>query len=209
MSKINPYGLSSKEYARLYNVWKNMIDRCYNPKNQRYYTYGARGIRVCDEWLNDVHAFVPWALRNGWHRDLWIERIDVNGDYCPENCTFIPRKEQMRNRTNNINITIDGETKCMAEWCEIFGCEFGTAWMRYKKGVYPSNSLLFYPGDLRDIRHPRIIQLTFDGEVVAEYKRMSEAAKAVGVTTDTIRRTLNRKNNTTAGYRWQYEDGDG
>lgn len=131
MSKLNPYELSSKDYAKLYNVWKNMNDRCYNEKSQRYYTYGARGITVCQEWRENFHAFAPWALRNGWKPDLWIERKNVNGCYCPENCTFLGRKDQMRNRTNNVNITIGGETKCMAEWCEIFGCDFKKALARY------------------------------------------------------------------------------
>lgn len=206
MSRINPYGLSSEVYAKLYNVWKNMIDRCYNPKCDRYYTYGGRGIRVCAEWLNDVHAFVPWALRNGWNPDLWIERIDVNGDYCPENCTFLPRKEQMRNRTNNITITIDGETKCMAEWCEIFGCEFGTAWMRYKSGSAKRDKDIFYPGSLKRL-YNQVLQTTMDGEPVHQYMSFAEAANVAGVHTETMRKVTNRENNCLNGYRWFAVDG--
>lgn len=206
MSAKNPYGLSSEIYAKLYNVWKNMNDRCYNEHCDRYYTYGARGIQVCQEWRENFHAFAPWAIRNGWNPDVWIERIDVDGDYCPENCTFLGRKEQMRNRTNNINITIDGETKCLAEWCEIFGCRFGTAWARYKNGNRDFHEV-FYPGDLRDLK-PHIIQLTLDGEVVAEYQRITEACDKTGVATSVIRRVCEGKGKTGGGYRWKFREAD-
>lgn len=205
MSKLNPYGLSSKDYAKLYNVWKNMNDRCYNENSQRYYTYGARGITVCQEWRENFHAFAPWVLRNGWTPDLWIERKDVNGCYCPENCTFLGRKEQMRNRTNNINITIDGETKCMAEWCEIFGCDFQKAWARYNALKITDMRDVFYPGDLRD-RKPHIIQLTIDGEVVAEYARITDAQNESGVNAATIRNVCQGKGKTGGGYRWAYKE---
>lgn len=152
MSKINDYGLSSKDYARLYDVWKNMIDRCTNSHNDRYYTYGARGVSVCREWMENFHTFAKWALSHGWFPDLWIERKDVNGAYCPENCTFATRKEQMRNKTNNIRITIEGDEKCLAEWCEMFDMRFGTVWYRYAVGGYRDPEYLFFKGDLRTLK---------------------------------------------------------
>ena len=205
MSQLNPYGLSSKDYAKLYGVWKNMNDRCYNEKSQRYYTYGARGITVCQEWRENFHAFAPWALRNGWNPDLWIERKDVNGCYCPENCTFLGRKEQMRNRTNNVNITIDGETKCMAEWCEIFGCDFKKAWARYNSSKINDMREVFYSGDLRDLK-PHIIQLTVDGEVDSEYARITAAQNESGVNASSIRNVCRGKGKTGGGYRWAYKE---
>lgn len=203
MSQINPYGLSSKDYAKLYGVWRNMNDRCYNENCDRYINYGGRGISVCQEWRENFHAFAPWALRNGWTPDLWIERVDVNGDYCPENCTFLSRKEQMRNKTSNIRITIDGETKCMTEWCEIFGCDFFKAWARYKARNITDPREVFYAGDLRDLK-PSIIQLTLDGEVVAEYARITDAQNETGVNASVIRNVCKGKGKTGGGYRWCY-----
>lgn len=152
MSVINQYGLSSSDYAKLYDVWRNMICRCTDTQNDRYYTYGARGVSVCREWGESFHDFVKWALANGWKPGLWIERKNVDGDYCPENCTFLPRKEQMRNKTNNIKITIEGDERCLAEWCEIFGVAFATVWARYRHYGYTDPDLLFYKGDLRKRR---------------------------------------------------------
>lgn len=77
----------------IYNVWSSMVKRCENEKCEGYQWYGARGIKVCDEWRLHPGAFCEWALANGYRRGLEIDRIDVNGDYCPENCQFISHKE--------------------------------------------------------------------------------------------------------------------
>jgi len=161
VSRINAYGLSSENYAKLYGVWKNMLCRCCNKRNERFYTYGKRGITVCKEWCEGFHPFAKWALENGWNPDLWIERKDVNGMYCPANCTFIGRKEQMRNKTNNIRITIEGSERCLAEWCEIFDVPFKTAWMRGRRHGYSDTNLIFYKGDIRDLRRARQKQEVF------------------------------------------------
>lgn len=73
--------------------------RCYNPKRDNYRYYGARGVTMCDEWLNDKATFVRWALDNGWHKGRTIERKDVNGNYEPSNCTWIKKSEQCLNTT--------------------------------------------------------------------------------------------------------------
>lgn len=152
MSAKNQYGLSSADYAKLYGVWRNMIRRCTDTQNDRYYTYGARGVSVCNKWRTSFHGFAKWAIANGWKPGLWIERKNVDGNYCPENCTFLSRNEQMRNKTSNIRITIEGSEKCLAEWCEIFGVAFTTAWARYRNYGYTDPDLLFYTGDLRKRR---------------------------------------------------------
>jgi hypothetical protein len=84
--------------SRLYITWRNMRVRCFYPKDKRYSEYGGRGITVCDEWKNSFEAFRDWAIANGYSDDLTIDRINVNGNYCPENCRFITRAENNKNR---------------------------------------------------------------------------------------------------------------
>ena len=75
-----------------------MKDRIYNIKNEFYNNYGGRGITICDEWKNDFKAFYDWAMSNGYSDELSIDRIDNNGDYCPENCRWTTLTIQNRNR---------------------------------------------------------------------------------------------------------------
>ena len=93
-----------------------MKDRCYRNSCSNYCDYGGRGIKICDEWLNDFSTFKEWALSNGYREGLTIERKDVNGDYCPENCCWIPKSEQAKNRRNSHFITYKGETKTLSDW---------------------------------------------------------------------------------------------
>ena len=83
---------------RLYNIWTGMNYRCTNPKFSHWQDYGGKGIRVCDEWKNNFQAFAEWAIAHGYASNLEIDRIDSNGNYCPENCRWIDHKDNSRNR---------------------------------------------------------------------------------------------------------------
>jgi hypothetical protein len=88
----------NKSKEKIFIVLRNMKNRCYNKNNLDYHNYGGRGIKICDEWLNDPNSFFKWAENNGYKKDLTIERINVNDDYKPNNCTFVNRRKQSLNR---------------------------------------------------------------------------------------------------------------
>lgn len=113
-------------HTRLYTVWCDMRRRCNNPKAPEYKNYGERGIRVCEQWENDFQTFYDWAMINGYNEnavrgDCTIDRIDVNGDYCPENCRFVDSLVQGSNKRNNRLITHNGKTMTQSEWGRYYG----------------------------------------------------------------------------------------
>lgn len=94
------------EDIRLYIVWNGMKQRCYNRNSKSYKYYGGRGIEICEEWRNNFTKFCEWAYSNGYNKnaqfgECTIERINVNGNYEPSNCCFIPLSEQAKNRRNS------------------------------------------------------------------------------------------------------------
>ena len=98
------------------NTWYNIKRRCYDPTDRNFKDYGGRGITVCVEWKNDFKSFYDWAMANGYLDNLTIDRIDVNGNYCPDNCRWATIYEQANNKRNNHLLTYNGCTTTMAEW---------------------------------------------------------------------------------------------
>lgn len=96
------HGCASKD-NRLYKIWHSMLSRCNNEKHKRYKNYGARGIAVCEEWIN-VLIFFNWAYSSGYNSLLTIERINNDLGYSPENCKWVTLTEQSYNRSNSIGI---------------------------------------------------------------------------------------------------------
>jgi hypothetical protein len=84
--------------TKLYYIWGGIKSRCLNKNNKDYHSYGGRDIKICNQWIDNYMAFKEWALSHGYQEGLSIERIDVNGDYCPENCCWITMSEQQYNK---------------------------------------------------------------------------------------------------------------
>lgn len=108
-------------HTRLYRVWCDMRRRCNDTRTPEYKNYGARGIKVCSEWDSNFQAFNDWAMKNGYDEtaargDCTIDRIDVNSNYCPDNCRFVNLMVQGSNKRNNKRITHNGITMTQSEW---------------------------------------------------------------------------------------------
>lgn len=94
---VNTMTKHGARHTRLYRIWRAMRQRCSNPNTDYYHIYGGRGISVCDEW-QEFKPFQKWALSHGYADDLSIDRQNVDGNYCPENCRWATSKEQANNR---------------------------------------------------------------------------------------------------------------
>lgn len=133
-NKKNIHIKHNSSKTRLYKIWIGVKQRCFNKNNAEYKNYGGRGITVCKEWL-DFSVFKEWAISNGYADNLTIERVDVNGDYCEQNCKWIPLSEQLKNTSRSVFITFNGETLCANDWCKRFGLPNNSVIRRYRKGL--------------------------------------------------------------------------
>lgn len=147
-----------KSKTRIYKIWKKMIERCKNPKNKDFEKYGGRGIKVCDEWIgeNGAENFMNWAYQNGYDEnaekgECTIDRIDVDGNYEPDNCRWANMEEQSYNRRNTIRIDIYGKLLTIKEISDIYGIPKGKIRQRYFCGIRDEKKLL-YNGDLRELK---------------------------------------------------------
>jgi hypothetical protein len=123
-----------------YHAWQSMLQRCYLQSMPFYLDYGGRGITVCDQWRHDFSKFLADVGYRPSPKHT-LDRIDNNGNYEPGNVRWATRKEQARNRRNNRLISIDGQTRCLAEWCEIFNTSVDRVLKRLLSGMPPEVAL--------------------------------------------------------------------
>ncbi|MDO9402062.1 MAG: hypothetical protein Q7T46_11545 [Polaromonas sp.] len=112
--------IHGKTNTKEFVAWRNMIQRCERPHHPQYASYGGRGIGVCERWHEAAAFLADMGEAPARHT---LERIDNEKGYSPENCRWATHKEQLRNRRNTVWATLDGQTKSLAEWCEIRGYE--------------------------------------------------------------------------------------
>jgi len=127
---------------RLYSVWTTMIHRCEDAKREKYKDYGGRGIAVCKEW-HEPNTFMDWAFSSGYSEGLQLDRINNSGGYSPDNCRWVTPKQNSRNRRNTVFLTVHGDTKSVAEWCETIPISPNTVywWVREKGKEYAERRL--------------------------------------------------------------------
>lgn len=124
---------------RLYRVYAGMKRRCYSPTDDAYKHYGGRGIKICQEWLENPSSFFEWAYEHGYKEDAaygecTIDRIDVNGDYCPENCRWADEVTQGNNKQNTYYVQYKGKQTPLKEVAKDVGIKYNTLYNRLSKG---------------------------------------------------------------------------
>jgi len=133
-------------YTRQRVILSNMKQRCYNINDSAYGDYGARGIKICSEWLDKSKGlinFYNWSINNEYEENLTIDRINVNGNYEPNNCRWITKGEQNRNKRSNVYVTVNGETKLLIDIARQYGKKYRTVMSRYENG-YRGDELINY-----------------------------------------------------------------
>ncbi len=123
--------------SRLYKIWDGMKQRCLNENDVSYHYYGGRGVKICDEWLDEkvgMLNFKDWSLTNGYNESLTIDRINNNGDYEPSNCRWVDMKVQANNKSINKLITYKGVTKTLSQWAEEYNVPYVTFVKRINYG---------------------------------------------------------------------------
>lgn len=154
-NRINhKYDKSLKGIAktRLYIIWSHMKQRCCNENDIKYESYGAKGINVCKEWLDNFMEFRKWALENGYKENLTLDRIDGTKGYEPNNCRWRTYRQQANNMKTNHLLSFDGETHTISEWSRIVNIKRGTIERRINKYGWTTEEALTVQPKTRKIR---------------------------------------------------------
>lgn len=128
--RMTKHGHCTGKISKIYRIWCSMIERCYNKNNKQYKNYGQRSIEVCEHWLKFENFLIDMGERPN---KMSLDRIDNNGNYCPENCRWATFKQQARNRRNTCLFTVNNETKCLKDWCKHFGLNYKCVYSRLNR----------------------------------------------------------------------------
>lgn len=131
VKRSTTHGHATNGISPTYHSWAGMLNRCNNSSHNRYQRYGWRGITVCSRWTVFGNFLADMGEKP---KGTSIDRIDVDGDYTPENCRWANAKTQARNKTNSRIVTVNGVSRTVAEWAEITGINRATIWDRLDAG---------------------------------------------------------------------------
>jgi len=200
--------------TRIYHIWENMKQRTMNPSANEYEHYGGRGIKVCDEWI-DFKGFYSWVKTTNYNDEekLTLDRIDNDGDYCPNNCRWVTRKKQNRNSSMNVNITYKGNTRCLTEWGEIYNIHPKTLSSRIKNGWSIENAFTIpvasksNRGIGNHVTTNRIVnQYDLLGNFIKKWNSIKEASIATNTSLSGIGRCCSYQIKTSGGFVWRYDE---
>lgn len=199
---------SRQENKQIYSAWKAMKQRCQNTKNAAYKNYGGRGITVCEEWQR-FEPFLTWSLENGFDKGLDLDRKDNNGNYEPENCRWISRRQNINNRRNTIFVNVDGENLPDTIWAEKIGVDRALIkmWLKNHGHEYTANrirSILIDGYKKRDFgySHRKPVVHVETGMV---FSSVREAAEHFGYASCTISNAM-REGRSTGKGRFEWTD---
>lgn len=190
--------------TRIYSEWLSMKARCYNKDLDCYGRYGGRGIKVCSEWKDNFQAFYDWAMENGYKDNLTIERKDVNGDYCPENCEWITMKEQAKNRRTTLRVKDENGNEVYAmDVAKEKGISMHVVVARKRNGWSLEDAL--NTPLIEQTLKKKVLQISREtGNVIAEYRSIGEASRQTNTERSSISRCCLGQRNHAGGYFWKY-----
>lgn len=192
--------------TRIYGVWRSMKERCYVKKHISYPNYGGRGIKVCDEWQEFI-PFMEWAYENGYDEnakrgECTLDRIDVNGDYCPENCRWVSQSVQSNNRRDNVYIEYNGIVDTLSNHAKENGISPVLAETRKLQGM--SVEKIFSKENLKISKS--VLQYDKNGNLIKKWNSCKEITEKTGYNEASIRGCLSGHSKTSRGFIWKYED---
>ena len=188
---------------RLRRIWWGMKTRCYNKNDKHYKNYGARGISISDEWLI-FENFKDWSLNNGYDNTLTIDRKDVNGNYCPENCRWVTTLVQGNNRRNNRYFEYDGKINTTTELARNNNMSYSTLFNRLKKGLSIEEAI---NKPVKPYKR-RVEQYNLRGDFIKSWESATLAGKTLGINNGNITACCKGKLKTSGGYIWKYADSE-
>lgn len=115
------FSLTNWDNERIKTIFNGMKQRCYNREEESYRWYGAKGIKICDEWLDNPKSFEEWSMQNGYDDDLTIDRKDSSLDYCPDNCRWVTKESNSKYKSTTSLINVNGEIHSGKDWAKILG----------------------------------------------------------------------------------------
>jgi hypothetical protein len=135
--RMKKHGLSN---TRLHTIWGGMIGRTSSQNKDKWGLYVGRGISVCEKWKNFINFYndmlpsYQYASNIYGEKNISLDRINNNGNYCKKNCKWSTRKQQMRNMRKNVYFTFNQKRLTIPEWSEITGIKQCTIRSRIYRG---------------------------------------------------------------------------
>ena len=190
-----------KTNTRLFNIWQSMKGRCYNKNNQDYYNYGQKGIIVCNEWKDNFIDFYNWAIDNGYNDNLSIDRIDVFGNYEPNNCRWADNITQANNKKNNTHYIYKDKKYTIRDLCNISGYSYHVIQSRLYAGWDIEKILNYTPKYGNNQFETKKILCLETGQI---YESISDASNKTGARKTGIWAVCNKRAKTTIGLHFEY-----